>query len=158
MNRDEAKDILRRRLDLTGDTFNQSMLDTWAEQLAHIDYGEAVVALTRTATNHGHVRWHDFHAELKAHQAGKTNRSDETFDCQLCQGTGWKDAGAARRGNSSVEPCTNHIRPGRPIPPAEGIAHAAVACEEEMRRMGKTSADIDRVLGRWFGTRHEDAA
>lgn len=157
MNREQTKDLLRRRLDLTGDTFGESMLDTWHGQLADVDYGEAVVAMNRTATKHGHVRWHDFHAELAAHQHAKIDRHTvDQFDCALCGGTGWKDAGPDRAGNSS-EPCHDHIRPGRIIPPNEGLAHAAVACEAEMRTRGRSSHDIDQVLNRWFGPQEHAA-
>ena len=152
MNRNETRDLLKRRLDLTGDNFGESMLDTWHAELIEVDMGAAVVALRRAATKHGHVRWFDFHAELDAHLRDRTDRHQaEPLDCQLCGGTGWKDAGPDRAGNTSVEPCHDHIRPGPYIDPAAGMGVALLACEAEMRRRDKPSHEIDLVLNRWFG-------
>jgi hypothetical protein len=161
MNRDETAELLRRRQRLTGHNFDQGVLDTWADMLHAADYGAAVVAMNRAATKagKGHVNWGEFRAELDAHERDRRDRhaESETFDCELCQGTGWKDAGPDRRGNSSVEPCTSHIRPGKVIPPTHGIAVAAAALEDEMRARGRSSHDIYQVINRWFGTRSDAA-
>ena len=150
MNRDETRDLLTLRLQLTGDNFNAGMLDTWADQLANADRGEAVVAMRRACAEHAHVHWFQFNAELRAHKHAKTNRADrEPFDCALCDGTGWRDAGRNQAGHSTVEPCDRHVR-STPCTPQAGMALAATALDETMRARGHASADIDTVVARWF--------
>lgn len=150
MNRSETAELLKLRLAMTGDNFGAAMLDVWAGELATTDRGEATVAMRRACANHAHVNWFQFHAELQAHQRGKTNRADtRPADCDLCAGTGWREADRDHAGNTTVEPCTHHV-PARAIPPAQGIAIAAAALDAELAARGRDPSLAAARIDRWF--------
>lgn len=155
MNRDETKALLQRRHRLAGHSFNEAVLDTWAERLAGVDYGAAVVAMNRACdkATGPYVNWQDFKAHLDAHLRDRVDRHAEmaALDCELCGGTGWQPDGRDEHGRSRLAPCTTHRRRGRIIPASQGVAIAAVALEEELRSQGKPTSEIDRIISRWFG-------
>lgn len=151
MNRHETIDLLKLRMSLTEQRYNTEQVDTWAEMLATTDRGEAVVAMRRVCATHAHVNWFQFHAEIQAHRHGKTNRADtRPADCDLCAGTGWREADRDHAGNTTVEPCTHHVPAGREVAYAQGIAIAAAALADELAARGRDPSLAAARIDRWF--------
>jgi hypothetical protein len=91
VNRAETERLLRRRRDLTGESFNDGTVDAWASVLADVDYGLAVVALERAAPN-GRVTIASLFQHLTHHTPRSRSHTDPigAGGCRECGGVGFR--------------------------------------------------------------------
>ena len=137
MDRTDVGKLLARRSTFTSQPYGEQMIDSWHEQLLHVDYGEGVVAMSRACRAHERVHLKHFLDALHEHQVAKRNRRPEPqLDCPDCGGYGW-----------AIDDHTNrayrceHTRRSEPVIPYEqGVAIAMRERDAERARRAARGA------------------
>lgn len=84
MTPDATRNLLLRRRELTGETFNDQTVSSWHKLLEHIDYPDAVNALTQAATQHERINARHLHEHLPSTSRPPTPSPtrDQGCDCR----------------------------------------------------------------------------
>lgn len=151
MTPEATRNLLIRRRELTGETFNDHTIKSWGDLLADVDYNDAVAALNKAATEQERVNVRHLHEHMPRRPRPEQRPTIGDTDCTDCEdGTGFIPF-SDRYGTIRYMPCPT-CRPteaakidrdhdhGQPIRFAvddlDGIAQRAAAWTAERQRKG----------------------
>jgi hypothetical protein len=89
MNPDATRNLLIRRRELTGESFNDHTIQSWQDLLKGTDYRDAVEALNTAATQHERVNARHLHEHLPGNT--KPARQAGMPGCLECDAAGFSD-------------------------------------------------------------------
>jgi hypothetical protein len=89
MNPDATRNLLIRRRELTGESFNDHTIQSWQDLLKGADYRDAVEALNTAATQHERVNARHLHEHLPGNTRPARQPTVGMPDCLECEAVGF---------------------------------------------------------------------